>query len=150
MKNKTLLYLAAGLLAVTVPQTTKAEDTKPAPPKSFEERRKLDEKLPPEERDAKQKELGEKRREEMKKNLKDLGLDPEELRKLSPEDRRAKIMEAAQKKVAELEKKKADGTLTAQEKETLGRLEARKKMMREHGETPGGRPHPLPEKPGDK
>src|SRR4051812_431154 len=55
--------------------------------------------------------------------VKQLGLDPEEIKNLPPEERRAKIMEAAKNKKAELEKKKAAGTLTDEEKKTLERMQ---------------------------
>ncbi|MEO5803165.1 MAG: hypothetical protein ABIR24_06520 [Verrucomicrobiota bacterium] len=150
-----MIYLVAGLLAVSVPQLTRAEDAKkPEGRPDREELRKEFQNLTPEEREAKKKEFVEKRGEEMKKAAKDLGLDQEELKKLSPEERRAKIKEAVEKKLTELQKKKTDGTITDSEKETLQKLEQRKKMLEgQRGEGgPGARPHRKPgaEKPADK
>jgi len=144
MKSTKLIYLVAGLIAVSVPQLTRAEDAKkPEGRPNREELRKEFQNLTPEEREAKRKEF-------MEKGAKDLGLDQEELKKLSPEERRAKIKEAAEKKLAELQKKKTDGTITDSEKETLQRLEQRKKMM--EGQRGEGRPNRKPdaEKPADK
>lgn len=157
MKSVKLIYLAAGLMAFSMPQLTRGEDPKPA---ARPNREKLKD-LTPEERAAKLKEFREKnpqagasiekRMEEMKKMYKDLGLNQEELQKLSPEERRAKIKEAADKKMAELEKKKTAGTLTDSDKETLQRLEQRKKMREGRREGTPGRPNrPGAEKPADK
>ena len=161
MKNVKLIYLAAGLMAFSMPQPTRGEDQKPPVRPNREELREKLKDLTPEERAAKIKEFREKnpqagpsmekRAEEMKKLFKDLGLNQEELQKLSPEERRAKIKEAADKKMAELEKKKTAGTLTDADKETLQRLEQRKKMMEGRREGTPGRPHkPGAEKPADK
>ena len=140
-----LIYLIAGLVIVSVPQMTSADDAKkPEGRPNREELREKFQNLSPEEREAKRKEFMEKRGDEMKKAAKDLGLDPEELKKLSPEERRAKVKEAADKKITELQKKKADGTITDSEKEALQKLEQRKKFAEEHG--PGFRPGNRPEK----
>ena len=144
MKNVKLIYLVAGLIAVSGPQLTSAEDAKkPEGRPNREELRKEFQNLTPEEREAKRKEF-------MEKMAKDLGLDPEELKKLPEEERRAKIKEAGEKKLTELQKKKADGTITDAEKETLQRMEQRKKMM--EGQRGEGRPNRKPgaEKPSDK
>jgi hypothetical protein len=152
MKNVKLVCLAAGLMAISMPQLTRGEDTKPATPPTREELREKFQNLSPEEREAKRKEFMEKRGEEMKKAAKELGLDPEELKKLPDEERRAKFKAAFEKKTAELEKKKADGTLTDAEKETLQKLQQRKRMMEgrrgEGGPGPGRKPGAG--KPADK
>ena len=150
MKNVKIICLVAGLIAMSVPQLTRAEDAKkPEGRPNREGLRKEFQNLTPEEREAKKKEMQEKGREEMKKMGKDLGLNEEDLKKLSPEERRAKIKEAAEKKLTELQKKKTDGTITDSEKETLQRLEQRKKMM--EGQRGEGRPNRKPgaEKPPD-
>lgn len=152
MKNAKLVYLVAGLMAVSVPQWTRGEDAKkPEGRPNREELREQFQNLSPEEREAKKKEFMEKRGEEMKKAAKDLGLDQEELKKLSPEERRAKIKEAAEKKLTELQKKKAYGTIADSEKQTLQKLEQRKKMMEAQRGEGGKRPgkHGA-EKPADK
>ncbi len=103
--------------------------------------------MTPEERQAKMKEMREKR----DKLAKDLGLDPEELRKLPMDEAMAKFREAAEKKHDELSKKKEAGTLTDAEKDLLQQLDEAKKR-RESGRTDGNRPH-RPEgekKEGDK
>jgi hypothetical protein len=76
----------------------------------------------------------------MKKMAKELGLDPEELKKLSEEERRTKVKEAADKKLTELQKKQTDGSITDSEKELLQKMEQRKKMM--EGQRGEGRPGP--------
>ena len=75
--------------------------------------------------------------EQREKFAKEVGLDPEELKKLTPEERMAKFKEASEKKTAELEKKKADGTITDAEKETLSRLEMRKQWSQGGGNRAG-------------
>lgn len=161
MKSAKLIYLTAGLMAFSMPQLTRGEDTKPPGRPNREELREKLKDLTPEERAAKIKEFRdknpqavpslEKRAEEMKKFVKDLGLNQEELQKLSPEERRAKIKEAADKKTTELEKKKAAGTLTDADKETLQRLEQRRKVMEaRRGGAPGRPNRPGAEKSADK
>ena len=162
MKNSKLIYVTAGLMAISMPQLMRGEDTKPTPPRSREELREKFQNLSPEEREAKRKEFREKnpeaaanmekRGEEMKKFAKDLGLNPEEMQKLPPEERREKFKAAVEKKSAELEKKKAAGTLTDADRDLLKRIDERKKFMEEHrgDRTPGGRPRPGTEKPSDK
>jgi len=162
MKNSTLIYLAAGLMAFAMPQLTRGEDAKPAGRPNREELREKLKNMTPEERAAKIKELrganpkggpsAANRGEDMKRMLKDLGLDQAELQKLSPEERRAKIKEAADKKVAELEKKKGAGTLTDAEKETLQRMEQRRKALEgRRGEGAPDRPRrPGAGKPADQ
>src|SRR5215203_3669074 len=86
MKNTKLVYLIAGLMAAAVPQLTRAEDAKkPAGAPNREELREKFQNLSPEEREAKKKEFTEKRGEEIKKMAKELGLDPEELKKMPEE-----------------------------------------------------------------
>jgi hypothetical protein len=166
MKNIKLIYLAAGLMAISAPQLTRGEDTKPATPPNREELREKLKNMTPEEREAKMKEFRaknpeaaanlEKRGEEMKKFGKELGLDAEEMQKLSQEERREKFKAAIEKKTAELEKKKAADTLTAEDKELLKHIEERKKMMEggrrgEGGPGPGRKPGAKPaDKPADK
>lgn len=135
MKNIKLIYLVAGLMAISTPQLTRGDDTKPAERPSRGEAREKFQKLSPEEREAKSKEFRENMEKRREQAIKDLGLNPEELKKLPESERRAKIKEAADKKFAELKKKKADGTLTDSEKQSLERLEAREKFMKDH---PGG------------
>jgi hypothetical protein len=160
MKNAKLVYVIAGLMAMSVPQLAKADDAKPATRPNREELREKFQNLSPEEREAKMKELREKnpdaagnfekRRADM---AKELGLKPEELKNLSEEERRAKIKEAVEKKAAELEKKKADGTITDSEKEMLQRMEMRKKFTegdRGEGRGPGRRPRPDADKSSEK
>ena len=159
MKNIKLICTVAGLIALAVPQVIQAEDAKPEGQPSREEIREKLKNLTPEEREAKMKEFREKhpegagnqekRREEMKKMAKELGLDPEELKNLPEDERRAKVKAAADKKITELQKKKADGSITDAEKETLEKLEMRKKFMEQRrGEGgPGGRGKPASEKP---
>lgn len=161
MKNIKLIYLVAGLMAVSAPQLTRGEDTKPAKPAERPNRAELREKfqnLSPEEREAKAKEFREKNpeaSEKMEKRraeaIKELGLNAEELKKLPENERRAKIKEATDKKIAELQKKKTDGSITDSEKEVLQKLEQRKKMMEGQG-GPGrpGRPGKPGAKPSDK
>lgn len=161
MKNIKLIYLVAGVMAFSAPQITRGDDAKPAERPNREQLREKFQNLSPEEREAKAKEFREKhpdasanmekRRDE---TMKELGLNPEELKKLPEAERRAKIKEAADKKLAELQKKKTDGTLTDAEKQTLKNLEQREKFMKDH---PGGfgsrgnRPgKPGAEKPSDK
>jgi hypothetical protein len=71
---------------------------------------------------------------------KELGLNPEELKKLPPEERRAKLKEASDKRLAELQKKKADGTLSETEKQSLEKMEQRRKWMESRGEHGPGTP----------
>ena len=162
MKNIKLICAVAGLMALSAPQLIHAEDAKPEGQPNREELREQLKNLTPEERQAKIKEYREKhpeaaasmerRGEEMKKMVKDLGLDPEELNKLPEEERRAKVRAASEKKLAELQKKKTDGSITDAEKETLEKLEMRKKFMEQRrGEGgPGRRERPAGEKPADK
>ncbi len=77
--------------------------------------------------------------EQREKMLKELGLNPDDLKDLTPEQRMAKIKEASDKKYTELEKKKADGTLTDAEKETLQHIEQRRKWMENRGGSGGQR-----------
>ena len=63
------------------------------------------------------------RREERRKAMDLLGLNPKDLKGLSPEDRRAKIKAAADPKIAALEQKKASGTITADEQANLTLLQ---------------------------
>lgn len=147
MKNVKLIYLAAGLIAISASQLTHAEDPKPAPSPNREEAREKFKNLTPEEREAKMKEFREKhpeaaanmekRGEGMRQMIKDLGLDAEELKKLPEAERRAKIKAAADKKMTELNQKKADGTISDSEKEMLKKLEQTKKFMEEHPGGPG-------------
>lgn len=146
MKNVKLICLIAGLMALSAPQVTRGDDAKPERP-NREELRERFQNLSPEERKAKAKEFREnweKRRDEA---VKELGLNPEELKKLPESERRAKIKEAADKKLEELKKKKADGTITDDEKETLKHLERRAEFMKEH---PGGFRGRGPGKRGDQ
>ena len=159
MKNTKLIYLVAGLMTMSVPQLTRGDDAKPTERPNREELREKLQNLSPEEREAKMKEFREKhpeatanfekRRDEA---MKDLGLNPEELKKLPESERREKIKEAAEKKLAELKKKSADGTITDSEKQMLTNLERREKMMKEHPGGFGGRQRGKPgtEKPSDK
>lgn len=160
MKNVKLVYLIAGAIALSVSQLIRADDTKPAERPNREEIREKLQNLSPEEREAKAKEFREKRPEasaamEKRRNeaLKDLGLNPEELKKLPEAERREKMKEAADKKLAELQKKKTDGSITDSEKQTLQRLEQRKKFMEQNpgGFGSGKRPEkPNAEKPSKK
>jgi hypothetical protein len=156
MKHVQLIYIVAGVMALSAPQLTRGDDAKPSRRPTPEQREKF-QNLSPEEREAKIKEFREKhagdaanfekRRDDA---IKDLGLNPDELKKLPESERRAKIKEAAEKKLVELQKKKTDGSITDAEKETLQRLEQRKKFMEDH---PNGfkRPgKPGAEKPSDK
>jgi hypothetical protein len=136
MKNIKLVYLVAGMMALSAPQLVQADDAKLAPPPAGERNRFQN--LSPEEREAKAKEFREKnpeaaakmekRREEA---FKELGLKPEELKNLSDSERAAKMKQAADKKLVELQKKKTAGTITDAEKQTLQHLEQRKKFMEE-------------------
>ena len=142
MKNAKIIYLVAGLMALSAPQLTRGDDATPAERPNREELREKFQNLSPEERAAKLKEFREKhpdasanfekRRDDA---MKQLGLKPEELKKLPESERREKIKEAADKKLAELQKKKADGTISDSEKQMLTNLERRQKLMKEH---PGG------------
>lgn len=153
MKNIKLVYLTAGMIAFAAAPTLQAEDAKPGTPPNRAELREQFQNLTPEQREAKKKEMMEKRGDEMKRMSKELGLNPEELKNLSEEERRAKIKTAVEAKTTELEKKKAAGTLTDSEKETLNKLEMRKKFMegrREGGPGPGAGRKPGAPKPSDK
>ena len=77
--------------------------------------------------------------EQTEKMLKEIGLNPDDLKNLSREERWAKIKEASYNKHAELEKKQAAGTITDAEKEQLKKMDERRKMMRERGGDRGGR-----------
>lgn len=152
MKNVKIIYLMAGMMALSTPQLTRAEDTKPAERPSREELREKYQKLSPEEREAKAKEIRENMEKRRGEAFKELGLNPEELKKLPEAERREKIKEAAEKKLAELRKKQADGSLTDSEKQMLGNLERREKFLKEHpggfGERQNGKPGL--KKPSDK
>jgi|GEM_PF-1331103 len=155
MKRKLFITLAAGLIALSTPALF-ADDAKPADkPANRPNREELREKLKnmtPEERKEwmdKHPEF-QKQREEFAKNL---GLNPDELKKLTPEERQAKIKEAVAKKIAELQKKKTDGTITDKETEILARLEKMKNFGGERrGPGRGGPGHQKdhPEKSGDE
>ena len=165
MKNK-VIYLLLGAVLFSAPAVTRAQDKKAEGQPSKDQLREQLKNMTPEQRAAKMKEWREKhagqngdanhrgpgpggpgvdpekRREEMTKFVKALGLDPEEIKNLSPEERSKKIREAAEKKHAELNKKKEDGTITDEEKQMLERMEARRRMMQERqsegGPKPGG------------
>lgn len=139
MKTANLIYITAALLTCSMAQLSRGEDPSPSPRPNREELREKLKGLTPEERAAKIKEFREKhpqagpavrnRLEQMQKAVKELGLDPQELRQLPPEERRARVKEAADKKIAELEKKKSAGTLADADNALLQRLEQRKKMI---------------------
>ncbi|MEO6036240.1 MAG: hypothetical protein ABIQ35_13370 [Verrucomicrobiota bacterium] len=165
MKNVKFIYLVAGLAVFSTAQFSRAEDVKPPVRPSREEFRETLKNLTPEERAAKVKEFKEKnpqagaalekRGEEMKKLMKELGLDQAELQKLPPEERRTKLKQAVDKKMAELEKKKAAGTLSDSDKETMRLIEQRRKMVENRREGALGRSNTPPgekpvEKPADK
>lgn len=160
MKNLNIVYLIAGLVALSPLQGIHAEDAKPAERRGRSDFRERIQNLSPEEREAKAKEFREKHPEasaNMEKRhdeaMKELGLKPEELKKLSEAERREKIKEAADKKLVQLQKKKTDGTITDTEKKNLERLEQRKKFMEQRrdgfgAETRSGKPGAR--KPSDK
>jgi hypothetical protein len=64
-----------------------------------------------------------KRRQDRRKAMELIGLNPKDLKGLSPEDRRAKIKAAADPKIAALQEKKAAGTITADEQADLTLLQ---------------------------
>jgi hypothetical protein len=64
-----------------------------------------------------------KQREDRKKVLELLALNPKDLKGLTPEDRRAKIKAAADPKIAALKLKKDNGTITADEQADLTLLQ---------------------------
>ncbi len=150
MKILKIVYVIAGILAMSTPQLIQADDKKPETKPSAEGREKAPT-VTSEEREAKRKEFLEKRVEERKKSAKELGLNPEELEQLPPKERFAKVKEASEKKLAELKKKTADGTITDAEKETLKTLEERQQLIekyRNRGATGLGKPPVV--KPSDK
>jgi hypothetical protein len=97
MKTKTLVYIAAGLIAIGAPALTLAEDsastttTNAAPAVKHQ-------------------------RGNMQEVLKAVGLLPADLKGLDKDARHAKLKEAVDKKLAELKAKKTAGTLTDQDK----------------------------------
>lgn len=150
MKNLKLIYVIAGILAMSTPQLVRADDKKPEKKSPAEVREKLTN-VSPEEREAKRKEFLEKRAEERKQSAKEIGLNPEELEKLPPKERFTKFKEASDKKLAELKKKTSDGTITDAEKETLKNLEQRQRLIEKYrSEGAGGLRKPPAAKPSDK
>ena len=140
MKNIKFVCLLAGLTAVVATQSVLAEEKKPAERPTREELREQLKSLSPEQREAKIKEFRDNNpeiRANMEKRrgdaIKELGLDPEELRKFPEPERRQKMKETADKKLAELQKKKSDGKISDEEKKTLERLESRKKFIEQGG-----------------
>jgi translation initiation factor 3 subunit A len=157
MKRMKLLWWAFAVLVTsgTGAVLRGADDTPPAKTPNREELREQLKNLSPEEREAKIKELREKRRAEMEKTR-------EELKKLPPEERAAKIKELREKRAAErpelknltpeereakrkemkarmeqrladLRKKKVDGTITPQEEKRLERMEEMGKRLEQNG-----------------
>lgn len=148
---KKLIYVVAGVMALSIPSLSQADDAKPSERPNREELRERFKNLTPEEREAKAKEFRENMEKRRNEAVTDLGLKPEELKKMSESERREKLKEAADKKLAELRKKKEDGSITDSEKQTLERLERREKFIKDHpefGQRRGERP-PL-KKPSDK
>jgi hypothetical protein len=150
MLNSKIVYLAIGLMAVSIPKFARADETNKVSTSNREELREKFQNLSPEEREAKRKEFMEKRSEMMKKGAKEIGLDPDELEKLPPEERRAKVKEAVDKKITELQKKKDDGSITDSEKELLTKLEQRKKIAERFQNGRGAQRPGRPAKPSDK
>lgn len=150
MKNRTIVIAFAIAATVLVSATVRAEDgTTNAVAPTREQMREQWQKLTPEEREAKIKEMREKRglppvNAEMQKRR-------EEWQKLTPEERRVKMQElrnqrtnapaqnqvreerrvAFQKQLAELRAKKADGSITPPETARLEQLERAEKFMQE-------------------
>ncbi|HEY3913764.1 MAG TPA: hypothetical protein VGN61_04685 [Verrucomicrobiae bacterium] len=108
MKRTLILTLAAGMLSTVTPALMAQVSTN-VTGTTINEQQNSDQNS-----DAQA-----KRRQDRRKAMELIGLNPKDLKGMSPEDRRAKIKTAAEPKITALEQKKTNGTITADEQADL-------------------------------